>query len=143
MPSPPRADEGGERRARDHLDGGGADAGDDHRHRQRELDAPQDLPPRHAHPVRRLADGRVDIAEGGIGIDENRRQREDCQGEDGGFEREPEIRQREEENGEAGDDAQRVEAIDDRRRCDARARREDAERHADGDADAKRDADEQ
>ena len=44
----------GDRRDRDRRDDGDAQAADDRRHGERQLDAPQDLPARQPHPARRL-----------------------------------------------------------------------------------------
>ena len=56
------ADGGGERRGADRPDRGGADAGEDDRRAQRQLDQREALAPGHAEPVGRLDHGGIDAA---------------------------------------------------------------------------------
>jgi hypothetical protein len=114
-----------------------------HRQGEGEFDAAQDLPRGHPHPARGLADRGVDPPEGGVGVDQDRGEGEDGEGDQGRGGAEAEVRQGEEEDRQAGDDAEGVEDVDDGEGGDARARGQDAERDADGDADRKGDGHQQ
>ncbi len=69
------ADQRGERRDADADHGGRADAGEDDRERERELDAGEHLPVRHAHACRCLANGGLDVRDTDHGISHDGQER--------------------------------------------------------------------
>ena len=99
------ADERGERRRRDHLDGGSPHADGDNRKRERPTHAHSDLPLRHPGSARRLERSARDRPQSDIGVDEDRREREHDEREERRPKAETEQRQREREDRERGDDA--------------------------------------
>ena len=73
---PAEADDRPDRRRRDDVEDRGPEAAHDHRRGERELDVGEDLPLAHAHSAGRLDEVAVDLAQPGIGVDEDRRDRE-------------------------------------------------------------------
>ena len=71
--------ERGDRRRGDHVDRRDADAAEDQRQRQRQLHAPHDLGPRHAHAARGVDRVAVDLAHARVGVGQDRRDREQHQ----------------------------------------------------------------
>ena len=69
------ADRRGERRGADHPDSGRADAGHDHRQRQRQFDIAQQPPGPHADDARGFAQARIDAVEAGHGVAQDRQHR--------------------------------------------------------------------
>ena len=129
------ARERGQRRRGDDVDGGRADAGEDQRPRQRQLDHAQHLALAHAHPARGLDGVRVDLVDGRVGVGEDRRQRERD-------ERDRDVEDREAEEGEADGDqrqarqrAQHVRDVDGHERAAMAMAEQDADRQRDRDRD--------
>ncbi len=69
------ADRRRQSRAADHPDGGRPHSGHQHRRRQRQLDAQQPLPIRHANATGRLDDRRIEVGETGNSVTQNRQHR--------------------------------------------------------------------
>ena len=70
-----------------HPDGddrGGADSREDHREREGEPHAPEDLRVGHAHGFGGFEDGRIDPGEADVGVAQNGEKRVEDQGDDGG-----------------------------------------------------------
>ena len=86
------ADRRRQRGGADHPDGGRAHARHQHRRRERQLDARETLPIRHADAARRFDHGRVEIQDAGDAVANDRQHR---------IEREREQRRQEAERGEA------------------------------------------
>ena len=107
------AHEGAERSGRRDLHRGGADPGEGQRRGDRQLDGPQPLPRRHAHPPCRVEDVGIDVADADVRVGEGGRDAEHHQRQqrrpDGEAAVEPdEHRERQCEHGEGGDGAERV-----------------------------------
>src|SRR3712207_2996866 len=75
FPEAAAADERRQSGARDHLHRRGADAGEDHRRRNRELYAGEDLAPRESHTARGVYDFGAHLPQAGRGVDKDRRYR--------------------------------------------------------------------
>ena len=120
-PSPPPPMKAASVAADDDLHRRGADAGEDHRQRERDLDAPHDLGVR-VMPWPRAAStmSAVDPAQARIGVDQDRRQAVERQRDDRRDEAGAEKRQHDDQQREARDRAQHVHAGD--RRIGAPAR---------------------
>src|SRR5918998_2480675 len=101
----PAPDEGSEGRARDDLHGRGADAGEDNGRGYRELYPGEDLSPREPHAARGVDDTRVDLAQGGRGVYEDRGYRQGGEREERRRETEAEERQGEGQERQARDGA--------------------------------------
>ena len=149
------ADRSGQRRGADHPHRGGADAGHDDRHRQRQLDHGQRLAWRHADALRRLQDGGIDALQPGNGVAQHRqhriqrqRQHRGQEAEGGEFEAEPPARDARERQQQRIEQRQQGEArngLDDRGHAHQPAAqlravpREQRERQADEEAERQRD----
>ena len=73
---PAAGEEGADRRGRDDLEDRDPEAADDDGERQRELDGGQDLALAHPHPPSGLDEVAVDLADAGVGADEDGRDRQ-------------------------------------------------------------------
>ena len=145
-PEPAGADGGGNRRRPDADDRGDADARDDRRQRQRQLDLPEQLPRRHAERHAGLDERRVDGSNAGDRRAHDRQQRVDDEHGDRHARAEAadeRQRQQEAEHRQARHRLRGVDEPDDRRPEARPPRGEDAKGHADRDRDHGRDGDEE
>jgi uncharacterized protein len=124
------ADEGAEGGAGDDFDGGGTDAGDDDGQGKGKLNMAQDLVAGEAHAVGSFDDGRRDVAKTGVGVDEERWSREEDKSEESRAEAEAEVRESEKQDGDARQDAERVNKVQRDEGSHAVARGPDAKREA-------------
>ncbi len=97
------ADERGERRRRDHLDGCGAHADCHDRKRERPADMQSDLSSRHPRPAGGFEHRGRDSAQSDVRINEDRRQREHDERKKRRFEAQPQEGKREREDRDRGD----------------------------------------
>jgi polyphosphate kinase len=126
------ADERSERRARNDLDRGDPDPGERNRKRERPVDAGADLAFAHPEAAGGVPDGGGDAPQAEVGVDRDRRDCQQREGQERRREADAEQRQREGEDREARHDARRRDRGERRPAQPRRARRERPERHTDG-----------
>jgi len=132
------ADERGERRTRDDLDRCGADARKDDRQCERPLHASANLPFVHTEPAGRIADRVGYAAQAEVGIDRDRRNRQQRQGDNGGRKADADQGQHECEHGEARNDPRDVDGSERQAACAPGTGDEGAERNAERERDRQR-----
>jgi hypothetical protein len=115
----------------------GADACEPQRHRQRQLDAREDLGAAHAHPSRGVDQLALDAVHGEVGVGDHRRHRQDHERDLDDREAEAEERVADREHDQARQRAADVAEIDD----EERAATDVAEPRAQRDRDQQRDPD--